>query len=211
MIIKQIDTILFDLGGVLVEVTGTPAMLKWTNKNLSVDELWDAWLNSSAVRSFEMGRSTADQFADELIEEMDLSVKRNEFIAAFVQWPRRLYPGASRLIERLNENYSLACLSNTNALHWPRLIDEMGIDKMFSKLFASHLTGKLKPDPASFEHVLQSLNCDASKILFLDDNEINVKGAQELGLIAKRVSGVEEVKEHLERIGILDATDKKYK
>jgi putative hydrolase of the HAD superfamily len=208
---KKIDTILFDLGGVLVEVIGTPAMLKWTNKNLSVDELWDAWLNSSAVRSFEMGRSTADQFADELIEEMDLSVKRNEFIAAFVQWPRRLYPGASRLIERLSQDYSLACLSNTNALHWPRLIDEMGIDKMFSKLFASHLTGKLKPDPESFEHVLNTLNCDASKILFLDDNEINVKGAQELGLIAKRVSGVEEVKEHLERIGILDATDKKYK
>ena len=159
---KQIDVILFDLGGVLIEVSGTPAMLKWTNKNWNVDELWSAWLNSSAVRSFEMGRSTPEQFADELIEEMDLSVERNEFITAFIQWPRRLYPGASRLIESLNKNYTLACLSNTNALHWPRLIDEMGIDKMFSKPFASHLTGKLKPDPESFEQVLHTLNCGAS-------------------------------------------------
>jgi len=204
---KHIELILFDLGGVLVEVAGTPAMLKWMNRNLSVGELWDAWLNSSAVRAFERGRSTAEQFADELIDEMDLSVERDEFITAFIQWPTRLYPGASGLIERLNKNYTLACLSNTNALHWPRLIDEMGIDKMFSKLFASHQTGKLKPDAESFEHVLHTLNCDASRILFLDDNEINVKGAQELGLIAKQVKGVEGVKEYLERIGILDAMD----
>ncbi len=205
---KQIDIILFDLGGVLVEVTGTPEMLKWMKNNLSIDELWDAWLSSSVVRSFEVGRSTPEQFADELIDEMNLSVGRNEFLTAFTQWPKRLYPGASRLIERLSQDYSLACLSNTNALHWPRLIDEMGIDKMFSELFASHLTGKLKPDPESFEHVLQTLNCDASRILFLDDNEINVKSAQELGLIAKKVNGVEEVKEYLERIGILDAPNK---
>jgi FMN phosphatase YigB (HAD superfamily) len=66
----------------------------------------------------------------------------------------------------------------------------------------------LKPDPESFEHVLQTLSCDASRILFLDDNEINVKGARELGLIAKKVNGVEEVKEYLERIGILDAPNK---
>jgi len=205
---KHIEVILFDLGGVLVEVTGIPSMLKWMNRNLSVDELWDAWLNSDAVRSFERGRSTAEQFADELIDEMDLAVERDEFITVFIQWPRRLYPGASGIIERLNKNFTLACLSNTNALHWPRLIDEMGIDKMFSKLFASHQTGKLKPDAESFEHVLHTLTCDAPRILFLDDNEINVRSARELGLVAKQVKGVEAVKEYLEKIGILDGVEK---
>ena len=135
---------------------------------------------------------------------MDLSVGRNEFIHSFIQWPRRLYPGATRLIERLDQDYTLACLSNSNELHWPVLINEMGIDKMFSKHFISHLTGKLKPDPESFEHVLRNLNCDASAILFLDDNEINVKSAKKVGLIAKRVRGVVEVKEYLKNIGILD-------
>ena len=201
---KQIEVILFDLGGVLVEVTGASEMFKWMKNNLSIDELWKAWLSSSAVRSFEIGRSTAEQFADELIDEMDLSVGRNEFIHAFIQWPRRLYPGVTRLIERLNQDYTLACLSNSNELHWPILINEMGIDKMFSKHFISHLTGKLKPDPESFEHVLCNLNCDASATLFLDDNEINVKSAQKVGLIAKRVRGIVEVKEYLKNIGILD-------
>ena len=201
---KQIEVILFDLGGVLVELTGASEMLKWMKNNLSIDEFWKAWLSSSAVRSFEIGRSTAEQFADELIDEMDLSVGRNEFIHAFIQWPRRLYPGVTGLIERLNQDYTLACLSNSNELHWPRLINEMGIDKMFSKHFISHLTGKLKPDSESYEHALRNLNCDASATLFLDDNEINVKSAQKVGLIAKRVRGIVEVKEYLKNIGILD-------
>ena len=201
---KKIEVILFDLGGVLVELTGTSEMLKWMKNKPTIDELWKAWLSSSAVRSFEIGRSTAEQFADELIDELDLSVGRNEFIRSFIQWPRRLYPEATRLIEKLNQDYTLACLSNSNELHWHRLINEMGIDKMFSKHFISHLTGKLKPDPEAFEHVLLNLNCDASATLFLDDNELNVKSAQKVGLIAKRVRGIEETKEYLKKIGIFD-------
>ena len=201
---KKIEVILFDLGGVLVELSGTSEMLKWMKNKPTIDELWKAWLSSSAVRSFEIGRSTAEQFADELIDELDLSVGRNEFIRSFIQWPRRLYPEAIRLIERLNQDYTLACLSNSNELHWHRLINEMGIDKIFSKHFISHLTGKLKPDPEAFEHVLLNLNCDASATLFLDDNELNVKSAQKVGLIAKRVRGIEETKEYLKKIGIFD-------
>lgn len=46
------------------------------------------------------------------------------------------------------------------------------------------------------------------RILFGDDNEINVKGAREIGLNAKQVKGVEEFKEYLKSIGILDGADK---
>jgi putative hydrolase of the HAD superfamily len=74
---------------------------------------------------------------------------------------------------------------------------------MFDQHFASHLTGKLKPDRESFEHVLQSLNCDPSAILFLDDNEMNVKAARSIGIIAYRTEGAQEAEKILEKIGIL--------
>ena len=176
----MIKVILFDLGGVLVELTGVPIMLEWTKHKYDVEMLWQAWLNSPAVRSFETGASTPEQFADQLISEMDLQVGKAEFIHRFKRWPKGLFPGVADLMERLRNTYTLACMSNSNILHWPILMKDMGLEKMFHYHFASHLMKTLKPDKASFEYVLQGLDCKASAVLFLDDNDINIKSAREI-------------------------------
>lgn len=194
---------MFDLGGVLIELNELSTLLHLNGDEMPVNKLWSDWLSSPAARAFEMGISTKEQFADKYIEETNLPIKRNEFLNAFTQLPKGLYPDAHRLIERCRDRYFIACLSNTNALHWQRLTHEMGIGGMFDQHFASHLTGKLKPDRESFEHVLQSLNCDPSAILFLDDNEMNVKAARSVGIIAYRTEGVQEAEKTLEKIGIL--------
>lgn len=190
----MIDIILFDLGGVLVELTGVQTMIEWTDQKYSVDELWEVWLSSPAVRSFEKGCATVGQFADGIIEEMSLPVGKTEFISAFTQWPRGLFPGVSSLLKSLKKQFTLACLSNSNELHWPRLMAETGLDEMLDYHFASHLMGRIKPDPESFEYVLQRLNCKASSVLFLDDNEINVASAREIGMVAQKVNGPTEIR-----------------
>jgi HAD superfamily hydrolase (TIGR01509 family) len=200
---NQIRVLLFDLGGVLVELNDISTLLHLNGDEMPINKLWSDWLSSPAARAFETGISTKEQFADKYIEEMNLPIKRNDFLEAFTQLPRRLYPNANKLIERCRDHYFTASLSNTNALHWQRLTHEMGIDRMFDQHFVSHLTGKLKPDRESFEYVLQSLNCDPSAILFLDDNEINVKGARSVGMIAYRAKGTQQAKNILEEIGIL--------
>ena len=198
----MIKVILFDLGGVLVELTGVPVMLQWTNHRYDTEGLWKAWLNSPAVRSFEKGQSTAEQFADDLIREMDLPVGKTQFIDRFRQWPRGLFPGVASLLERLNPTYTLACLSNSNVLHWPIVMKDMGLEKMLHYHFASHLMQKLKPDRESFEYVLQGLGCDASSVLFLDDNDINVTAAKKIGMIAHRATGPGEIEDALKKTGV---------
>jgi putative hydrolase of the HAD superfamily len=198
----MIKVILFDLGGVLVELTGVPVMLKWTNHRYDDETLWEAWLNSPAVRSFEKGYSTAEQFADELTREMDLPVGKDEFIQRFKEWPKGLFPGVSSLMESLKSKYTLACLSNSNVLHWPILMKDMGLEKMFQYHFASHLMHKLKPDRESFEFVLQHIGCKASSVLFLDDNDINVKSAKKIGMVAYRVEGPGDIAYALRETGV---------
>lgn len=198
----MIKIILFDLGGVLVELTGVPIMLEWTNHRYNEETLWEAWLNSPAVRSFEKGYSSAGKFADALIMEMDLPVGKAEFIQRFKEWPKGLFPGVPRLMESLKSKYTLACLSNSNALHWPILMKDMGLETMFQYHFASHLIHKLKPDRESFEYVLQHIGCKASSVLFLDDNDINVKSAREIGMTAYRVTGHEDIAQALEETGL---------
>ena len=44
-----IEVLLFDLGGVLVEVTGVSAIQDWTSVQSSPASIWEKWLVSPAV------------------------------------------------------------------------------------------------------------------------------------------------------------------
>ena len=193
----MINVLLFDLGGVLVELSGVPTMLKWTDNRYDVEMLWDAWLSSPAVRAFETGNSTAEEFATRIVGEMQLPVSADEFIQRFRAWPKGLYPGVTKLLDRLRTDYTLACFSNSNDLHWPILMDDMGMAALFEYRFASHLMGRVKPDKEAFQYVLEGLNCDPASVLFLDDNGINVRSATEVGMRAHRARGPLEIEQVL--------------
>jgi glucose-1-phosphatase len=197
------DVILFDLGGVLIELAGVDRMLELCNHAFSTDELWARWLASEGVRQFETGRTGADVFGAAMLQEFGLSITAAQFLEEFTVWPKGVFPGSVELLEQLAASYQLACLSNTNALHWPRVCDEMGLARCFKHTFASHLVGMLKPDLEIFQHVVEQLGCPPDRILFLDDNQLNVAGARTTGMVARRVAGLAEVRAALAELGVL--------
>src|SRR5258705_485298 len=93
------------------------------------------------------------------------------------------------MLARIPRSYRRAILSNSNALHWPRVLGEMRLGAAFDSHFVSHLTGRIKPDSDAFEHVVDSLGCLPAQVLFLDDNALNVEAAQRFGMHAIRVCG----------------------
>ncbi len=199
----HIRVVLFDLGGVLVDVTGPSSLLRWLGSRVTPEQLWPMWLLSSVVREFEAGRVTPNVFADRLIADLALPVDRRQFLDDFAQWPRALYPGAAELLGRIRPPYLRASLSNTNIVHWPRMTETLKLGALFDHHFPSHLTGKLKPDAEVFAHVATALSCEPSAILFLDDQPLNVEGARAAGLRAMRVSGVAEAESALVSAGVL--------
>jgi HAD superfamily hydrolase (TIGR01509 family) len=196
-----IDTLIFDVGGVLVELTGVQQMLDWCGGRLSEAELWPLWLSSPGVRAFEAGRTSAEEFGEEVVREFDLCVRPDEFLKAFARWPRTLYPGAAELLRTLAPRRQLVSLSNTNVLHWNYVCDDLGLGTMFDRHFPSHQTGMMKPDREAFDFVVQSLGGRAERMLFLDDNRLNVDAARAAGLQAYRVAGVEQTAARLRALG----------
>jgi HAD superfamily hydrolase (TIGR01509 family) len=195
--------VLFDVGGVLVELGGVDALLGWLGSDATVEQLWPVWLRSPAVRAFETGRMEPLAFARELIQELQLQIAPETFLQSFASWPTRPYPGALELVASIPATYQRALLSNSNSLHWPRVIDGMAFGSSFDHCFSSHLTGKIKPDADAFQHVAQTLGCEPSEILFLDDNQLNVDAARGIGMQAQRARGVEESRQALRQAGIL--------
>jgi putative hydrolase of the HAD superfamily len=200
---NEIEVVLFDIGGVLVELAGVSTMLSWLNNRLCLEDLWAQWLRSPAVRDFESGRSTPEQFARQVISDFSLPVGNQEFLDAFASWPVGLYPGALDVVRSLPASVTRATLSNSSILHWPRVTQELGLGTMFDHHFASHLTGRIKPDAEAFEYVVETLRCKPAAVFFLDDNQLNVDAARKSGMRAARVLGAGEARTALETAGIL--------
>ncbi len=205
---SAIHVILFDVGGVLVEVSGIATILEWLEDRITAEDVWRLWFGSPTVRAFETGRMSAAQFARGLLGELDLHMTPEQFLAAFVSWPARLYPGVMDLLSRIPSGCTRALLSNSNALHWPRMMDDLGLGTAFAleHRFASHLTGRIKPDTDAFQHALEILRCSPGEVLFLDDNEVNVAAAHRLGMHAARVRGAIEAERALVRAGLIPAS-----
>jgi putative hydrolase of the HAD superfamily len=202
----RVDTILFDLGGVLIELAGVDQMIGWSPGISTQEELWRRWLESSAVRRFETGAIGSGDFAVAVIEEFGCPVSVDEFLAAFTWWPRRVYPGAFELLGTLRDRYRLASVSNTNEIHWDRFSNAWKLDEAFHHNFPSYLVGKLKPDAEYFEHVLEALDVPAHRVLFIDDNTINVDAAARLGMHTRRVAGVDGARRAFDELGLLAAS-----
>jgi putative hydrolase of the HAD superfamily len=155
------------------------------------------------VRRFETGAIGRAEFATDVIAEFGVPVSPDEFLSAFTWWPRALFPGALALLAQMRPHYRLASVSNTNEIHWQRFAGEWSLDRSFHYNFPSYRVGKLKPDADYFAHVLETIDAPPERVLFIDDNAINVDAAARLGLVARRVAGIGGARAAFLELGLL--------
>lgn len=201
---KSFDLLLFDLGGILVKLSGAPRMMELTRGRLTVEDLWSRWLDSPAVKAFESGRSSGEIFAMAMIDEFDLEIDPSRFMEEFADWSKDLYPGARRLLSALGASYTLASLSNTNAIHWRYFHEVLRLPDYFHHNFPSHETGYLKPEREAYLNVIRALSVKPERVLFLDDLAVNVESARATGLTAFQVKGIDQVISCLRTLGLLE-------
>jgi len=196
-----ISHLIFDLGGVIVELRGPPIRSDWGNTDQSAEQLWEKWLTSDAPRAFESGKMDEHTFAMQIVEELSLPISTETFLDYFTSLPIGPYKGSLDMLHSLRSRYTTALFSNSNAVHWARKA-AMNVQPAFEHHFASHLMGKVKPDIDAFEQVVETLAVPPANMVFFDDNELNVKAAQQVGMNARRVVGYDQLLVVLAELGI---------
>jgi hypothetical protein len=78
---RNITTVLFDLGGVLIELGPLSEMT--ATSPISDKNIWKGWIQSSSVRCCESGECTSEEFAENMVAEFKLSITATEFIERF--------------------------------------------------------------------------------------------------------------------------------
>jgi HAD superfamily hydrolase (TIGR01509 family) len=180
-------------------------LLSWLGHRATAEQVRTLWLTSPTVRLFETGKMLPAAFAEQMIAELSLQVGGEEFLTELYTRGQRILPGAVELVRRVPDNYVRATLCNTNSVQWPILMEQRDLAAAFNHHFASHLTGKIKPDEEAFQHVLATLECEGSETLFLDDSQLNVAAAKRVGMIAFNVQGPEEAEHVLREAEVLSA------
>jgi len=188
--------LVFDLGGVLIENDMFTELDKLLVAETTETALKAQWLASAAVRSFELGHCSPEEFGRSIVLEFGLSASPDEFLTAFTGWPKGFYTGAETLLAELRNNFTLSCLSNSNELHWGAMPETV-----FDHAYSSHLLGKIKPDFDVFEFVTRDLGCERTEVVFFDDSETNIEAAGAFGWNACLTIGFDELVQAIDRLG----------
>ncbi len=177
--------ILFDLGGVVVRWVGIQALSDLTG--LSTLQVSERFKHSEIGNRFERGHCSNEDFIAEFRSLFDLTGSDAELIKLWNGWVQDPYDGIIETIKNLKTRYRVACLSNTNDLHWEHLKAYLDLDALFDRPYASHKIHRAKPDPDCFEFVIRELNVKPEEIIFLDDSQTNIDAALNIGMQAHKV------------------------
>ena len=192
---------MFDLGGVIVRWVGIDALAEITG--LTREAVSKRFSASDIFSAYEIGQCNDDVFVQELITHFKLAVSLSEAKAMWNSWVQESYVGTKDMLSQLRKHYTLACLSNTNALHWQHLPTHINIEDYFDHSYASHLINVAKPNAESYLIPIQDMGVSHSDIWFFDDTLANVEVAKSVGMMAYHVDRDVGVIPTLQTLGLL--------
>ncbi len=140
----------------------------------------------------ERGELTERQFLEDLAWGLELELGHRPTLHRFREiWFEALQANEPmlELMRELSERgYRMAILTN-NVREWEELWRaKLPVDEIFELVVDSAWVGMRKPQPEIYRLTIERLDqaLQPSQCLFIDDNELNVEAARELGLAAVR-------------------------
>ncbi len=206
--LSKIDTIIFDLGGVIVDLN-LEAVIKKLSFHAgiqldSIDEMKEFIANSPILIQYETGKSTEEQFLGEMNELLKGNMTMEEFEEAWNLMLGSIPERRLNLMQALGQNFQTMILSNTNGIH-ERKFDEMvkastGEEGMHSFVHLAHYSHKIglrKPEESCYNYVLDHSQLKPERTLFLDDNLANITSAKSMGIQAVQIKYPDQIFEVL--------------
>jgi putative hydrolase of the HAD superfamily len=190
--LKGINTIIFDLGGVVLDLNQN-LTAKWFAElaGISIPEVYDIFVKNEWAAAFERGQITAQRFRDEVRKSFNLNISDAAIDSAWNAMLLDLPKARIELIGSLRSSFNTFVLSNTNEIHiaafntiMNRATGGTPFENYFNKVYYSHEIGMRKPDLEIFNFVIEEQGLNPNKTLFIDDMEQNILAAKEAGLQA---------------------------
>ncbi len=201
----EIKTIVFDLGGVLID--WDPAYLY--RKMFDDPKEMEYFLTEVCTPSWNAEQDAGRSWEDAInLLLPDFPKYENEIRAYFGRWTEMLggpIEGTVDILREIKEGgrYRLYALTNWSAETFPFALERYDFLQWFEGTLVSGAEHLKKPDRRIYDLLLDRYQIDGPTALFLDDSMANVEGSIAAGLPAIQFHNPAQLREDLQQKGIL--------
>jgi 2-haloacid dehalogenase len=201
-----VNTVVFDLGGVLVDWDPRYLLRKvMPDREAEMEALLGQVLNGA----WNLERDTGDSWAEAMERnKADFPEWAEIFDIYTERWAETLggsHEGTVRILRELKaQGTPLYALSNWSAEMFPHAEAKYDWLKLFDGVVVSGRVGMIKPNQDIFDYLLETYDLRADDILFIDDHEPNIVAARSYGIHAHHFRDATELRAELEAEGLLD-------
>jgi 2-haloacid dehalogenase len=203
--LSSINTVIFDLGGVLIDwnprylyrkIFNTEEEITWFLENVCTPEWND---HQDGGRSFE-------EATNELIvkfPEHELAIR-----AWYGRWQETIGGRIHETVELLSEikeskKYKLYALTNWSAETFPWALANFDFLHWFNGIVVSGVEKSRKPFPEFYQILFDRYQINPAQAIFIDDNIKNVEGALKIGLPTIHFQSAEQTKRELAKAKVI--------
>lgn len=198
-------TIVFDIGGVLIE--WNPRHLYRTlfhDDEVAMEYFLTQVCTPEWNAELDHGRSFQSAVAELAQQHPDY---RELIMAYHEQWPKMVPFAFEDTVEVLSEvktaGYPLFALSNWSAETFPIMRQRYPFLDWFEDILLSGEVGISKPDNQIYEVFLDRIKRTPDECLFIDDSERNIDAARSLGFQALLFKSASQLRDELVTLNIL--------
>jgi 2-haloacid dehalogenase len=202
---SKIDTVVFDLGGVLIDwnprylyrkIFKTEDEITWFMTNICTSE-WNDMQDA--------GRSFADATEELVLKHPTHEVPIRAWYGRFPETiSGAIQPTVDVLSQIKNKNaHRLYALTNWSAESFPWARNNFEFLSWFEGIVVSGEEKTRKPYADFYHILLKRYNIDPARAVFIDDNVKNIKGANEVGLNTIHFTSAQELEKDLKALGVL--------
>lgn len=192
MSLNNITAIIFDLGGVLVNIDDNKSMEAFQCLGFNTNpEAFKTLYATGIFQRIETGHADNTEFRQAFSPYLPEGVSTQTFDDAWAALLLDIPPERVSLLRSLKKHYRCFALSNTNALHVPyftKIFEQAfggeDLHSFFEQVFYSHEMKLRKPDPEIYRQVIRQTKLNPEQTLFIDDRIENIQSAQGVGLQA---------------------------
>ena len=197
-----INTIIFDLGGVLIDWNP-----RYVYRNIFKTEEEIDWFFENICTSDWNEEQDAGKLLNQATEELVSKHPswENQIRAYYERWEEMLGGVIQETVDILqelkqNKDLKFYALTNWSAETFPIALDRFEFLKWFDGILVSGVEKTRKPFPEFYRRLIDRYGINPSQSVFIDDNLRNVEGAETLGVKGIHFKNPQQLKHELNQL-----------
>jgi glucose-1-phosphatase len=198
----DLKLVFFDLGGVLVTVKTRQAKESLAEAlGIPTDSAETIWNQHLLLHlEYERGTLTTEQWLSSMEHEFK-QFSRSKILSVFTDI-FEINTEVLQIAKKLSESFVMSLLSNTNPLHFYRIMCDYPELHFFRDPIASFQVNALKPGREIYRHACERLAHEPRQCALIDDRIENVHAANDFGMLGIHYQSPELLITELRNIGI---------